>query len=60
MASVIEKLRANHNKNAIRGRSKLDPSSETTKLRKRNEMLERVIISLIPVLNSCLYFIVFT
>jgi hypothetical protein len=36
VADVIEKLRANHNKNAIWGRNKPDSSSETTKLRKRN------------------------
>ncbi|EFX69686.1 hypothetical protein DAPPUDRAFT_113432 [Daphnia pulex] len=41
VAGVIEKLRPNHNKDAIRGRNKPDPSSETTKLRKRNEMFER-------------------
>ncbi|KZS16531.1 Uncharacterized protein APZ42_017718 [Daphnia magna] len=41
VADVIEKLRVNHNKNALRGRNKRDPSSETTKLRKRNKMFER-------------------
>ncbi len=46
VADVIEKLRANHNKNALRGRNKRDPSSETTPPPpKKNEMFERVNIS---------------
>ncbi len=40
MADVIEKLTANHNKNALRGRNKRDPSSETTKLIKETKCLK--------------------
>ncbi len=42
LSDVFQKLRANHNKKDQGSKKRPDPTSETSKVRKKNEIFERV------------------